>query len=205
MNKRSFESFCVRRFFYFFPLCQRGNVIRYNHIHETLRFMPGADVRGIMLDDEYASAVIEHNVFYNVSSPCFLMMSIICADWRQRLLQREFSFMISDEYASVVTEHNVFYNVSSPSCFLMTSIMYPLCWLNRTSCTTYTFSLFPLTIIPLCWLNTKSFITWVLLLSLWWCVFLCADWTQRLVQRIRFPSFSLTTTLCWLKTSYTMY
>ena len=63
--------------FIFLSLCQRGNVIRYNHIHETLRFMPGADVRGIMLDDEYASVVIEHNVFYNVSSPsCFLTRSV---------------------------------------------------------------------------------------------------------------------------------
>ncbi|XP_048252288.1 uncharacterized protein LOC124135249 isoform X2 [Haliotis rufescens] len=41
----------------------RGNVIRYNHIHHTLRYFPGAQVRGIMLDDEYSSVNIEHNVF----------------------------------------------------------------------------------------------------------------------------------------------
>ncbi|KAK7087275.1 hypothetical protein V1264_021348 [Littorina saxatilis] len=43
----------------------RGNVIRYNHIHDCQRHFPGADVRGIMLDDEYAAVLIEHNVFYN--------------------------------------------------------------------------------------------------------------------------------------------
>ncbi|KAK7483382.1 hypothetical protein BaRGS_00025322 [Batillaria attramentaria] len=43
----------------------RGNVIRHNHIHHTLRYLPGADVRGIMLDDEYSSVLIEHNVFYD--------------------------------------------------------------------------------------------------------------------------------------------
>ncbi|KAK7468006.1 hypothetical protein BaRGS_00036750 [Batillaria attramentaria] len=43
----------------------RGNVVRYNYIHHTLRYMPGADVRGIMLDDEYSSALIEHNVFFD--------------------------------------------------------------------------------------------------------------------------------------------
>ncbi|XP_076473023.1 uncharacterized protein LOC143302302 [Babylonia areolata] len=43
----------------------RGNVIRYNHVHDVLRHFPGSDVRGIMLDDEYSSALVEHNVFYN--------------------------------------------------------------------------------------------------------------------------------------------
>ncbi|KAK7087270.1 hypothetical protein V1264_021344 [Littorina saxatilis] len=43
----------------------RGNVIRYNHVHDTRRLMPGNGVRGIMLDDQYSSVVIEHNVFYN--------------------------------------------------------------------------------------------------------------------------------------------
>ncbi|XP_055957950.1 uncharacterized protein LOC126824537, partial [Patella vulgata] len=42
----------------------RGNVIRYNHVHDSIRHWPGADVRGIMLDDEYSSVTIEHNVFY---------------------------------------------------------------------------------------------------------------------------------------------
>ncbi|KAK7483370.1 hypothetical protein BaRGS_00025310, partial [Batillaria attramentaria] len=42
----------------------RGNVIRNNHIHHVLRHHPGAAVRGIMLDDEYSSVLIEHNVFY---------------------------------------------------------------------------------------------------------------------------------------------
>lgn len=48
-------------------LFQRGNIIRKNHIHHTLRFLPGADVRGIMLDDQYSSVTIEDNVFYDVS------------------------------------------------------------------------------------------------------------------------------------------
>ncbi|XP_067672286.1 uncharacterized protein [Haliotis asinina] len=42
----------------------RGNKIRYNHIHDTIRLMPGASVRGVMLDDQYSSVTIEHNVFY---------------------------------------------------------------------------------------------------------------------------------------------
>ncbi|KAK6189983.1 hypothetical protein SNE40_001939 [Patella caerulea] len=42
----------------------RGNVIRYNYVHDSIRHWPGADVRGIMLDDEYSSVTIEHNVFY---------------------------------------------------------------------------------------------------------------------------------------------
>lgn len=45
---------------------QRGNIIRKNHIHHTLRRVPGADVRGIMLDDQYSSVTIEENVFYDV-------------------------------------------------------------------------------------------------------------------------------------------
>jgi len=49
-----------------FLIFQRGNVIRYNHIHDTKRLQPGADVRGIMLDDQYSSALIEHNVFHDV-------------------------------------------------------------------------------------------------------------------------------------------
>ncbi|XP_046356361.2 uncharacterized protein LOC124135175 [Haliotis rufescens] len=42
----------------------RGNVIRYNHIHHVIKRMPGAENRGIMLDDMYSSVLIEHNVFY---------------------------------------------------------------------------------------------------------------------------------------------
>ncbi|XP_048252238.1 uncharacterized protein LOC124135242 [Haliotis rufescens] len=42
----------------------RGNVIRYNHIHHVLKHMPGADNRGIMLDDQFSGVHIEHNVFY---------------------------------------------------------------------------------------------------------------------------------------------
>lgn len=49
-----------------FYVLQRGNIIRKNHIHHTLRYFPGADVRGIMLDDEYSSVLIEGNVFYDV-------------------------------------------------------------------------------------------------------------------------------------------
>ncbi|XP_052072927.1 uncharacterized protein LOC127711025 isoform X3 [Mytilus californianus] len=41
----------------------RGNVIRYNHIQDTRRLVPGADVRGIMLDDQLSGVLIEHNVF----------------------------------------------------------------------------------------------------------------------------------------------
>ncbi|ESO97359.1 hypothetical protein LOTGIDRAFT_231552 [Lottia gigantea] len=41
----------------------RGNAIRYNYIEKSLRLWPGADVRGIMLDDQYSSVNIEHNVF----------------------------------------------------------------------------------------------------------------------------------------------
>ncbi|XP_046360205.2 uncharacterized protein LOC124137802 [Haliotis rufescens] len=42
----------------------RGNKVRYNHIHDTIRLMPGSGVRGVMLDDQYSSVTIEHNVFY---------------------------------------------------------------------------------------------------------------------------------------------
>ncbi|XP_064613277.1 uncharacterized protein LOC135477056 [Liolophura sinensis] len=42
----------------------RGNVIKENHIHHVLRFLPGAEVRGVMLDDQYSSVLIEGNVFY---------------------------------------------------------------------------------------------------------------------------------------------
>ncbi|XP_071094412.1 uncharacterized protein [Haliotis cracherodii] len=42
----------------------RGNVIRYNYIHNVVKNMPGAENRGIMLDDQYSSVTIEHNVFY---------------------------------------------------------------------------------------------------------------------------------------------
>ncbi|XP_046575831.1 uncharacterized protein LOC124283846 [Haliotis rubra] len=44
----------------------RGNMIRYNHIHDTIKLMPGSGVRGVMLDDEYSSVTIEHNVFYHI-------------------------------------------------------------------------------------------------------------------------------------------
>ncbi|KAK7087274.1 uncharacterized protein [Littorina saxatilis] len=43
----------------------RGNVIRYNHVHDVQRHFPGYSVRGIMLDDQYSSVLIEHNVFYD--------------------------------------------------------------------------------------------------------------------------------------------
>ncbi|KAK6189830.1 hypothetical protein SNE40_001817 [Patella caerulea] len=43
----------------------RGNVIRYNHVHDTIRYWPGASVRGVMLDDQYSSVNIEYNVFYH--------------------------------------------------------------------------------------------------------------------------------------------
>ncbi|XP_064613278.1 uncharacterized protein LOC135477057 [Liolophura sinensis] len=43
----------------------RGNVIQQNHIHHVLRFYPGAQVRGVMLDDQYSSVLIEGNVFHD--------------------------------------------------------------------------------------------------------------------------------------------
>ncbi|CAC5385968.1 unnamed protein product [Mytilus coruscus] len=43
----------------------RGTVIRYNHIHHNLQYYYGADVRGVMLDDQYSSVLVEKNVFYN--------------------------------------------------------------------------------------------------------------------------------------------
>ncbi|XP_045203138.2 uncharacterized protein LOC123556462 [Mercenaria mercenaria] len=43
----------------------RGNIIRYNIVHHTLRLVPGADVRGVMLDDQSSSTRITNNVFYN--------------------------------------------------------------------------------------------------------------------------------------------
>lgn len=45
---------------------QRGNTIRYNHIHHTLRLVPGADVRGVMLDDQSSGTIIKFNLFYDV-------------------------------------------------------------------------------------------------------------------------------------------
>ncbi|XP_052790467.1 uncharacterized protein LOC128224591 [Mya arenaria] len=43
----------------------RGNVIRNNLIHDNFRLVPGADVRGIMLDDKSSSTNITNNVFFN--------------------------------------------------------------------------------------------------------------------------------------------
>ncbi|XP_052086585.1 uncharacterized protein LOC127723909 [Mytilus californianus] len=43
----------------------RGTVIRYNHIHHNLQYYYGADVRGVMLDDQFSSVLVEKNVFYN--------------------------------------------------------------------------------------------------------------------------------------------
>ncbi|XP_067648657.1 uncharacterized protein [Haliotis asinina] len=42
----------------------RGNVIRYNYIHNVVKNMPGAENRGIMLDDQFSGVLIEHNVFF---------------------------------------------------------------------------------------------------------------------------------------------
>ncbi|KAK6183836.1 hypothetical protein SNE40_006427 [Patella caerulea] len=42
----------------------RGNHIRYNYFQNTLRTWPGGQIRGIMLDDEFSSVTIEHNVFF---------------------------------------------------------------------------------------------------------------------------------------------
>lgn len=46
---------------------QRGNQIRSNYIHGTKGTIPGADTRGIMLDDQLSGVHIEHNVFVNAS------------------------------------------------------------------------------------------------------------------------------------------
>ncbi|XP_033748256.1 uncharacterized protein LOC117333194 isoform X2 [Pecten maximus] len=43
----------------------RGCVVRFNIVHHVLRLYPGADVRGVMLDDQYSSVDIHSNVFYN--------------------------------------------------------------------------------------------------------------------------------------------
>ncbi|XP_071134151.1 uncharacterized protein [Mytilus edulis] len=43
----------------------RGNIIRNNHFHNIKRLVPGADVRGIMLDDQFSSVIIENNVFHD--------------------------------------------------------------------------------------------------------------------------------------------
>ncbi|XP_052258950.1 uncharacterized protein LOC127863458 [Dreissena polymorpha] len=43
----------------------RGNKIRYNLVTDTLRLVPGADVRGVMLDDQSSSTTIVNNVFSN--------------------------------------------------------------------------------------------------------------------------------------------
>ncbi|XP_052088855.1 uncharacterized protein LOC127725717 isoform X2 [Mytilus californianus] len=43
----------------------RGNIIRNNHFHDIKRLVPGVDVRGIMLDDQFSSVIIENNVFHN--------------------------------------------------------------------------------------------------------------------------------------------
>ncbi|XP_063448979.1 uncharacterized protein LOC134728334 [Mytilus trossulus] len=48
----------------------RGNQIRSNHIHGTKSTIPGADVRGIMLDDQLSGIHIEHNVFVNNDVHC---------------------------------------------------------------------------------------------------------------------------------------
>ncbi|XP_050409571.1 uncharacterized protein LOC126824394 [Patella vulgata] len=41
----------------------RGTVIRNNYIHNTVRHWPGAEIRGVMLDDQFSGANIEHNIF----------------------------------------------------------------------------------------------------------------------------------------------
>ena len=46
---------------------QRGNTIQYNYIHHILRLVPGADVRGVMLDDQSSGTIIKKNVFYDVN------------------------------------------------------------------------------------------------------------------------------------------
>ncbi|KAH3692090.1 hypothetical protein DPMN_193901 [Dreissena polymorpha] len=43
----------------------RGNIIRYNLVTDTLRLVPGSNVRGVMLDDQSSSTTIVNNVFYN--------------------------------------------------------------------------------------------------------------------------------------------
>lgn len=82
---------------------QRGNVIRYNHIHHTLRYFPGAQVRGIMLDDEYSSVNIEHNVFYDVSP----------ADTVTALLEQSETFYADKKYIYADLYRRLYMNIIS--------------------------------------------------------------------------------------------
>lgn len=45
----------------------RGNIIRYNIVHHTLRLVPGMHCRGVMLDDQSSSTLVSNNVFYDNS------------------------------------------------------------------------------------------------------------------------------------------
>ncbi|XP_071177689.1 uncharacterized protein [Mytilus edulis] len=47
-----------------------GNVIRRNYITGIQLRVPGADTRGVMLDDQYSCILIEQNVFYNNTIHC---------------------------------------------------------------------------------------------------------------------------------------
>ncbi len=49
----------------------RGNVIRYNYLHEILGFEE-RDCVGVYLDDMFSSAAIEGNVFYRVTRAAFI-------------------------------------------------------------------------------------------------------------------------------------
>ena len=46
---------------------QRGNVVRYNWIHDTIRKVPGGENKGITLDSQHSSTTMMYNVLYNVS------------------------------------------------------------------------------------------------------------------------------------------
>ena len=42
-------------------------------MHHTLKLVPGADVRGVMLDDQSSSTRITNNVFYDVSDSIVIL------------------------------------------------------------------------------------------------------------------------------------
>ena len=63
----------IRRNMLSLIILQRGNIIRWNIVHHILRLVPGADCRGVMLDDQSSSTSIMYNVFYSVSTLCYIL------------------------------------------------------------------------------------------------------------------------------------
>ena len=50
----------------------RGNIIRYNYIHNIIPYFPNADVRGIYIDDQSSGNNIFGNIFYKVSDAVWI-------------------------------------------------------------------------------------------------------------------------------------